>query len=316
MPTSAQAASVYHVAVCEQLKNQILIHPFAPGVDWTPATRLWSWSAPAQSAWGMLSDVKFRNTTAFGWVALVTASGGKVGIVNMGDGDGLLWQAEPKGNPHSIERIPDIGAVVTASSAPLDADADPQSPDHYPGYLTVYGPTNSDDPSTLAKVQTIAYQGAHGLWYDGNYLWALGTWTLTQYQVTGSHRDTRLVKVWGYTWPDKDHPFNGHSLDADHTDPNFLLLTGGGSVLRFNKSTKVFTTVTPSGVGVKSFARIASGESFWQQASGPGPGPRDHQNYFIQFFDRVGTSVEHRNLRGYGYDGQFYRARLSSVDFT
>ncbi|MDJ0386073.1 DUF6528 family protein [Streptomyces sp. G-G2] len=310
-PTSAQAAGVYHVAVCEQARNQILIHPVAPNVDWSPATRLWRWTPPAEQAWGMLSDVKFRNTTAFGWVALVTASGGKVGIVNMGDGDGLLWQAQPNGNPHSIERIPDIGVIVTASSEQRDPKAKPKTRDAYPGYLTIYAPTNSDDPSTLAQVDTIDYQGAHGLWYDGIHLWALGTWTITKYQITGSHRDSRLVKVWGHTFPD-GHPFNGHGLDTDHSDPGYLLLTGGGSVQRLNKSTGALSPMKPSSDGVKSFARIASGESFWQQAASA----TTHTNYFLQFFDSSGASVEHRNLVGYGYDGQFYKARLSSVDFT
>ncbi|WP_330294210.1 hypothetical protein [Streptomyces sp. NBC_00503] len=305
MPTSAKAASVYHVAVCEQGRNQILIHPVAPDVDWTPATQLWQWKAPAGDAWNMLSDVKFRNTTAFGWVALVTASGGKVGIVNMGDGDGLLWQATPNGNPHSIERIPDIGVIVTASS-------ETRSPGGYPGCLTIYAPTNSDDPSTLAQVQTIDYEGAHGLWYDGSHLWALGTWTLTQYEVTGSHRDARLVKVWGHTWPDPKHPFNGHGLDTDHSDPNYLLITGGGSVLRVNKSTGALTPMKPSSDGVKSFARIASGESFWQQAVDA----KIHWNIFIEFFDSSGNFDRTRKLQGYGYEGQFYKARLSSVDFT
>uniref|UniRef100_A0AAU2UVV7 Uncharacterized protein n=1 Tax=Streptomyces sp. NBC_00003 TaxID=2903608 RepID=A0AAU2UVV7_9ACTN len=303
--TSAQATGTYHVAVCEQLRNQILIHPVGP-VDWSPASRLWRWQAPATTDWNLLSDIKFRETTAFGWVALVTASGGRVGIVNMGDGDGLLWSAAPNGNPHSIERIPDIGVIVTASSQEL-------SKGEYPGHLTIYAPTNSDDPSTLAQVDTIDYEGAHGLWYDGSHLWALGTWTLTKYQVTGSHRDARLVKVWGHTWPDPKHPFNGHSLDTDHSDPNYLLITGGGSVQRVNKSTGALTPMRPSDQGVKSFARIASGESFWQQASGSGD---DWWNSEIQFFDSVGNKSFTRSLEGYGYTGRFYRARLSSVNFS
>ncbi|WP_327360238.1 hypothetical protein [Streptomyces sp. NBC_01296] len=301
----AGAAGTYHVAVCEQTRNQILIHPGGP-VLWTPANRLWRWQAPATSDWNLLSDIKFRETTAFGWVALVTASGGRVGIVNMGDGDELLWSAAPKGNPHSIERIPGISAVVTASTSPSGKIT-------YPGFLTVYGPTDSDDPSTLTNVQEIAVEGAHGLWYDGNYLWALGTWTITKYQVTGSHLDTRLVKVWGHTFPAPD-PFNGHSLDADYSDAAYLLVTGGGSVQRFNKATGALTRMPQSDSGVKSFSRIASGESFWQQASGIGK--YSWCNSEIQFFDSVGNKSFRRSLEGYGYTGQFYRARLSSVNFS
>ncbi|MEC4016603.1 DUF6528 family protein [Streptomyces sp. H27-D2] len=295
MPAGAQAAGAYHVAVCEQLKNQILIHP--AGVDWTPANRVWSWTPPAtvENTWALLSDIKFRNTSAFGWVALVTASGGKVGIVNMGDGDQLLWSARPYGNPHAIERIPDISAIVTASADP--------------GFLSVYGPTDSDDPSTLTKVQEIQYQGAHGLWYDGSYLWALGTWTIAKYRVTGDHLATRLEKVWGYVFPTA---FNGHSLDADYSDPAYLLITGGGSVQRLHKASGALTLMKPTAVGVKSFSRIASGESFWQQAiSGA-----EHWNSYIQFFDSAGNEGVRRPLTGYGYTGKFYKSRLSSVAFS
>ncbi|MFE2548246.1 DUF6528 family protein [Streptomyces sp. NPDC059355] len=300
----ARAADNYDVAVCEQLKNQILIHP--AGVAWTPANRVWSWTPPAVTGnpWRLLSDVKFRNTTRFGWIALVAASGGKVGMVNIGDDDRLLWQAGPEGNPHSIERIPDLGVVVTASSEQRGTDLD-----GYPGFLTVYGPTNSDDPGTLAKVQEIKYQGAHGLWYDGSYLWALGTWTITKYQVTGDHRTTRLEKVWGHTFPTA---FNGHSLDTDRSDPAYLLITGGGSVQRLRKSDGALSAMTPTAGGVKSFARVATGESFWLQA---GTSP-DWWNSYIQFFDSAGAKSFARSLEGYGYTGQFYKARLSSVAFS
>lgn len=303
--TSAQALGNYHVAVCEQGYNQVLIHPAA--AQWSPANRLWKWQAPATSDWKLLSDIKFRETTAFGWVALVTASYGRVGMVNMGDGDELLWSAAPQGNPHAIERIPGISAVVTASTQASGRV-------NYPGFLTVYGPTNSDDPSTLTRVQEIAYEGAHGLWYDGNYLWALGTWSITKYQVTGSHLDTRLVKVWGYTFPDPKNPFNGHSLDTDYSDPAYLLLTSGGSVQRLDKSTGTRTTMKPSAGGVKSFSRAHSGESFWIQA-----GTSGWTSEFVEFFDSAGnTNATMRRglLDGYGYKGLFYRARLSNVDFS
>ncbi|GAA1984789.1 hypothetical protein GCM10009838_53620 [Catenulispora subtropica] len=54
-------------------------------------------------------------------MALVAASGGNVGIIDkaasgtQGTGS-LLWSAVPGGNPHAIERIPTIGAIVTTSS--------------------------------------------------------------------------------------------------------------------------------------------------------------------------------------------------------
>jgi hypothetical protein len=137
--TSTQSAETYHVAVCEQHSNRILIDPVNKA--WSPEQRVWGWSPPVaidergNNTWVDLTDIKFRDTSAFGWVALVTAAQGKVGIVNMPNDDpagALLWSARPYGNPHAIERIPNIGAIVTASTMGT------YRPDiSYPGFLTV-----------------------------------------------------------------------------------------------------------------------------------------------------------------------------------
>jgi hypothetical protein len=301
---SAQAAETYHVALCEQAKNQILIH--ARDKAWTPANEIWRWTPPVaidengKNTWTLLSDIKFRDTSAFGWVALVTASYGKVGIVNIGDDDALLWSARPYGNPHAIERIPNVGAIVTASS-------EASSRVDWPGFLTVYAPTQVDDPSTLTRVQEISFQGAHGLWYDGSYLWALGTWTLAKYVITGDHLDTRLVEVWKHTFPER---YNGHSLDTDYSDPRYLLMSGGGVVQRVNKATGAISSWTPSEGGVKSYSRVASGSSFWQRAT------EEWWSHRIQFFDSSGAFVENKELSGYGYAARFYKARVSSAAFS
>ncbi|MFB7087908.1 hypothetical protein [Streptomyces sp. NPDC056296] len=307
---SAQAADTFHVAVCEQNRNQILIHPAGEG--WTPANQVWSWTPPSAivdgvNTWNGLSDVKFRDTDAFGWVALVTASQGKVGIVNFGDDDALLWSARPYGNPHAVERIPGIGAIVVASSHASDRV-------DYPGFLTVYAPTDPNDPSTLRRVQEIRFQGAHGIWYDGSHLWALGTWTLAKYRVNGDALSTRLEAAWVHTF---SSPFNGHSLDTDYSDSGYLLITGGGSVKRVHKATGVISSMTPSDAGVKSYSRVRSGVSFWQQAIAvTSPPSNGWWNTYIQFFNSSGERTYRRNLEGYGYEGHFYKARVSSTSFS
>ncbi|MFD0151117.1 hypothetical protein ACWGQ4_02490 [Streptomyces sp. NPDC055721] len=302
--SSAQAAETYHVALCEKGKNQILIH--ARNEAWTPSNEIWRWAPPVAidekgaNTWTNLSDIKFRNTSAFGWIALVTASYGKVGIVNMGDDDALLWSARPYGNPHAIEHIPHLGVTVTASSIA-------SSRIKYPGFLTVYAPTRVDDLSTLTRVQEISFQGAHGLWYDGSYIWALGAWTLAKYKITGDHLNARLVADQVYQFPER---FDGHSLDTDYSDPRYLLISGTGVVKRVNKATGAISSCTPSGGGVKSFSRVASGSSFWQQAT------EDWWSHRIQFFDNSGAFVENKELSGYGYAAEFYKARVSSTDFS
>jgi hypothetical protein len=209
----AQAYATYDVAVCEQYHNQVQIYPSSSA--WSTSTLKWSFTPGTANGWSNLSDVKFRNTAAFGVVALVTASGGKVAIVNKTDEaaqelDDVLWSATPGNNPHAIERIPNIGAIVVASSG---------------GYLYVYGPTAVSDPSTLALVQTISFDGAHGVWWDDitGKLWAIGQDYARIYTVSGDYRNTRLslsrsISIGAHL---------GHSLDASYSNSNVLLATDG-----------------------------------------------------------------------------------------
>jgi hypothetical protein len=310
---NAYAEETFHVAVCDQAINSILVHPV--NVPWNPANQIWAWSPPfaqdpnsstPKNTWAGLTDVKFRDTSRYGWVTLVTAGGGKVGIVDMPGQDpaaDLLWSARPYGSPHAIERIPGIGAIVTASSKSSDRV------DGYEGYLTVYGPTDPDDPATLLRVQEIRFQRAHGLWYDGSYLWALGAWTLAKYRVNGEGLSTRLEAVWLHTFPTV---FNGHDIDTDRSDSAYLLITGGGSVKRVHKVTGAIQAWTPSAVGVKSYARVASGVSFWQKAISAS----EYWDTKIQFFDSDGSSTFEKTLSGYQHTPKFYRARVSSVAFA
>lgn len=292
----AQASATYDVAVCEQYHNQIQIH--SSSTAWS--TPKWVWS-PGGGGWSNLSDVKFRNTAAFGEVALVAASGGNVGIVDkaasgtQGTGS-LLWAATPGSNPHAIERIPNIGVIVTASSG---------------GYLHVYGPTAISDPSTLALVQTIDYAGAHGLWWDDVHsrLWAIGQNRATSYAVSGTYRSTRLVS--GVDVAIGSHL--GHSLDASYSNSSILLASHSSAVIAINKTTHAVTTVHANS-SVKSFSQDVSGESFWVQATGSTyhGDTRDWVNPSVQFFD---TSGAKSFTRGLSYGAEFYKARLHSVNF-
>src|SRR5688572_654479 len=93
----AAAAPNYYVATTEQTKNKILVFP--KNKAFSDANVHWSFS-PGGGAWANLSDVKVRETAAQGWIALMVASGGKAGIVNIGsekhtEQNDLAWQATP-----------------------------------------------------------------------------------------------------------------------------------------------------------------------------------------------------------------------------
>ncbi|WP_159041726.1 hypothetical protein [Streptomyces aureus] len=303
--TPAHAAGNYDVLVTEQVKNKVML--FRAINLWTPENLGWEWAAPSQTGWARLNDARFRETDRFGWVCMVAAGGGKVGMVNFGDDDALLWSANPGGNPHAAEYIRSHGVVVVASSSPVSSALP------YEGYLSVYAPTNADDPGTLGSepVDRIEYTGAHGLWWDGSYLYALGTWTLAKYRVTGSLKGARLELVQKHVWATE---FGGHSLDMDYTNSNNLVLNGAQAIWTVNKGNLALTGIRPQSPGVKSFSRAADGESFWVQAIDvTDPGKEGWWNEYVQFFDPAGKPSYRRGLDYYGYEGRFYRARIAGV---
>ncbi|MFB7280317.1 hypothetical protein ACFCZV_24750 [Streptomyces hydrogenans] len=332
------AEETYHVALCEQHMNMIMVFPV--NKLWTQQNRVWTWTAPVfkdewgKDAWNDVSDIKFRSTPEYGWVALVTASGGKVGIVDMdtaakrdADEKDLLWSARPYGNPHSIERIPGNGSIVVASSTVHEHPEllDEEYRNKYgknEGFLTVYAPKTAEDPRSLERVQRIPFLRVHGLWFDGEYLWAAGARSIVRYRVVGKNLDTRLELV-----PDlnPDYPsscdLNIHGLDPDYSDPSCLLMTGGANfgVSSVMKDNGVSLVIRPDN-DFKSYSRVASGESFWVKANGSSPneGGGTWVSDVVNFEPVDGRIPYARGLdrSSYGYSADFYKARVSSVNFS
>ena len=265
LDTPAQAAASYSVVATEQTANKVYVWP--TGKSLTIANRQWSFDPGSTSAWSNLSDVKLRNTAAHGYVVLVAASGGKVGIVNHtsetdAESNDLLWSATPGGNPHAIERIENNGSIVTASSG---------------GYLTLYAPTAISKPSTLAKVASYTFAGAHGVLWDPSMklLWAVGQSQIRWYKVTGSYRSTRLSLVGS-----KSFSGLGHDLQPDYKDKGYLLFTASYGTYRINTSTKAITRLSEE-TRVKALARHSSGE--YVSVRGDNAGTRDWGSPTLRF---------------------------------
>ncbi|MGW0435214.1 DUF6528 family protein [Micromonospora sp. NPDC003197] len=302
----AAAADDYYLATTEQVSNRVMV--WNRNVDWTDANLHWQFTPGTTSgAWQNLSGVKFRGTAAFGTVALVTASGGKAAIIDVKDGQkkattaDILWQASPGGNPHSIERIPDNGSIVVASSG---------------GYLTLYSPTAISKPSTLAQVQTINLPGAHGVLYDptNQYLWAIGEGKLVRYRITGTYRDTRLTAIGTInigTYTNSDGvvtPNMGHDLFASYTDPNTLFITHTTGVYSVDTTTFALTKISGT-TRVKAYVNHSGGERAWVRADNTGS--RTWGSPTVQFFDANGTATEAKTRTG----AEFYKVRVFTTAF-
>ncbi|MEX0172364.1 hypothetical protein [Streptomyces sp. LMG1-1-1.1] len=116
---------------------------------WMPENLGWEWAAPDQTVWDRLGDARFRETDRFGWVCMV-AAGGKVGMVDFGDDDALLWSATPGGNPHAVEYLRRHGVVVAASSF-FDAAGNPT----YRRGLDYYGYEGHFYRSRIASIRLV-----------------------------------------------------------------------------------------------------------------------------------------------------------------
>lgn len=177
--------------------------------------------SPGKKWWSDLSDVKIRKTQARERIALVCASGGAAGIVQVRRGEhtdsdnDLIWQAYPDDNPHSIERIPHNGSILTASSKGGKN-------------LQLYSPKNPDsidDFDSYEKVNSWSFPGAHGILWDPRIknevskgvLWVLGDGKLVGYKVKGSGQNTYL-DVWREVVI--DHPGAKWVMPCNPTSPS------------------------------------------------------------------------------------------------
>jgi hypothetical protein len=293
---------IYHVAVCDQNSRSVSVYPSY--ARWEEKRVYWRFTALGtrvqDNSWNSLSDVKIRRVGAHGWIALVAASGGKVGIINITGKkrettqDDLMWQATPGGNPHAIERIPNNGMIVVAGSQP--------------GELIFYAPSDPkdiNDYKKLVQIKRISFPGAHGVLWDPNggngvergYLWALGDKCLRKFSVSGRGTKT-VVREEGkpFMLPGKDL---GHDLQPDYSNPDVLLLTDSDGAYEFNTKTNQWKELAKMRK-LKSLVRTQRGEYIWVV------GDKNELGTHVEFGYEVGKA---RHREGWK-DAKFYKARV------
>lgn len=251
------------VAITEQTDNRILV--FDRTDPFTDDKVKWSFSPGRGSGWNEMYEVRFRATKRYGTVVL-TAGGrsgeaGRVGIVPydpvdkpVTNLDDVLWSHRVDTYPHSVERIPDVLAVVVSGS-------------RYG--LHVFAQKNSD-VATLRPVQELPFPKAHGVLWDRthNVLWAAGERQLRSYAVTGTGYDLRL-KLVGQT---VTLPYNGHDVQPDYADPAKIIVTDSDGVYSIDRATRAMTTISTVRK-IKSYTRLPDGEDMWTVEDNAGPRP-------------------------------------------
>ncbi|KAJ5103094.1 hypothetical protein N7532_003623 [Penicillium argentinense] len=302
-------ASAYHLAVTDQNSKTVRVFP-RDASKWNNDAIYWSFTADAgltwpweDDVWADLSDVKIRKTADRGFVALVAASGGKVGMIDIIAGqestdlDDVIWSATPGDNPHSLERIPNLGAFVAASSDP--------------GKLTLYVPTDASDVNNLDKIKKsheYSISKAHGVLWHSEKLWAIGEDYLYKFDVVGKGKDIKLERDGSpIALPKVPHRArNGHDLSASYKDPDVLLLTHTAAAYTYNVKTGKFKTLINE-EKIKSLVQASSGEYAWIK------GEKNEMGQYVSFSDESAPGTV-TDKRGWG-DAEFYKAKIFDPDY-
>lgn len=319
-PASA-AGGGYDIAVVDQNSNTVRVFN-RNAKRWNDDAIRWEFHGDTHwysSTWGDLSEVKIRRTAGQGLIALVTASGGGVGAVDIKksgertDSGDLLWQDDmDDGNPHAIERVPYNGSVFVATAKDPDGADDP--PDV--GRLTQFSPDRPDhagDIQKLVKVRSWGFRGAHGVLWDprgkdgvsDGVLWVLGRGRLQGYKVKGSGSDTDLDK-----WVEIDVQALGHDLQSDYharADRRQLMLSDSKNVYRVDIGERRAVAIPKHALAkVKSIARHGrSGEYVWVVAE------EGELARYIRFGTTLGEATDKRGWS----QAKFYKARIFTPDF-
>lgn len=298
----APFTSAYHLAVTDQKSKTVRVFP-RDAATWNEDAIYWSFKCDydpwfwQKDIWGDLSEVKIRKTADRGLVALVATSGGMVGMVDIVSGkktatlSDVVWKAFVGENPHSIERIPHLGAFVAASSKP--------------GTLTLYVPTDPTNVNNLHRIKrTYRYSvpGAHGVLWHNDFLYAVGNGSLWKYEVVGKGESMKLNQVHEFDLPEVEgHARNGHDLSASYKDPNVLLVTHTAAAYKFDTTTGKFHDLMEVGK-LKALVQHSSGEYVWVK------GAKHEMGQYVQFSDEKAPNKT-TERRGWS-DAEFYKVRI------
>lgn len=241
---------------CDQRNGKVMVYDLSACTGKNlDRCSVWSYSV---GSLGNVGGLKYREDTVFGDV-IILISGQNAAMVSY-PGKKMLWKTETAGNNgHCIEILPS-GDIVTAASTG--------------NTLRLFNTSQLvQDPKAKVTYKEYPLTDAHGVLWDPEYqvLWALGLNELAAYTVTGEGKDVALVKdeTRGTSLPSA----SGHALAADFTDKNYLWLSTGSAVYRFDKtknrcSTSYDYSVALTRKNVKGFGNFPNGNFCYTYPSG------------------------------------------------
>ena len=216
------------VGLCDQLNGRVVIRDLAVA-DWSdPRSIVWEYRHDTQGRenYGWIAGLKFRHSDYYGGdVMLISGQPRKAYIVSMETKEILLSAHDAGFNPHTSELLPDGTFIVGSSND---------------GRVSVYAPGETTPCNTFQLAgDDRGVPDVHGVLWDPKYdlLWIEGGQKLRSFRVKG----TDLTQVGEYTAPKGAL----HDIAPFYGDPDALLMSGIGGIVKFDKKTEQFSYEFP-----------------------------------------------------------------------
>ncbi|MDJ1130998.1 hypothetical protein [Streptomyces iconiensis] len=267
-------------------------------------------------AWAPL-ECKFRQLNSGESVFMVcggTPSDGRVTIHRKSDSAALGWTRGLTIFPHSLEYLQAADVVVVVGTRGLPTDP---AEEKTGGVFELYTAPTKEGPSSFQKVPDSQkpFRQAHGVVRDQNrsdVVWIYGGNKLVGYRISGHRETTKLKAFTRLTDEGQEWKFeNGHDLQPDPVDTQFLWATGSEFMFKINKSGGTPRVEWFHRLGlVKSFSRDRSGRGVWTASPALDPDNK-YGTDKVNFMWKAQTVTAPR-LSGQG-EKRIYKARLTDI---
>ncbi|ATL26018.1 hypothetical protein KY5_1000c [Streptomyces formicae] len=194
---------------------------------------------------------------------------GHVTIHRNSDGAPLGWVSGLTNFPHSLEYVPEHEVIIVVGPRGLGQyDPPPRGESEPGGCYEMYAAPTGGSVGPLKKIPIAdkdrAFWKAHGVVWDRDkkLVWIYGGNKLRSYKVIGKGEGARLERANIEIVSDLFK--NGHDLQPDPLEPEYLWATSSTEILQINKAGGyAFIQWSIPAKSVKSFARDRSGSAAW-----------------------------------------------------
>ncbi|MEH6374249.1 hypothetical protein V7793_07900 [Streptomyces sp. KLMMK] len=247
---------------------------------------------------------------------------GHMTIHRNSDGAPLGWVSGLTNFPHSLEYLSTPDVIIVVGTQGLDSlDPKPPEASRSGGCYELYLAPTRGSAGPLRKIpvqdEDRAFRQAHGVVWDETkqFLWIFGGNKIRAYTVTGKREHTRLKRAKDKKGKDIELVSslfeNGHDLQPDPLEPQYLWATSSKEIIQINKAggyPRIQWSIPAR--SAKSFSRDRSGSAVWTSDT-KGNAYGDDKVRFL--WSSMTDPVTAERASGETKDKWIYKARLLDI---